>query len=297
MEINNALREIPNDRQDSQYKLYQYNVDVIKDTTVLPLHWHDDFEIIKCDCSGKAFINGLPFYYNVGDIFIFNPGDLHCILSSTFGKTQAILFNYKWLKFEYDDISQTNLLNRLRKRSLVFQNIIRTTDSSYLEFNELLLKIIHTYHSNQNAHTLYEKALVYELVAYSYINNKIIPNFETNLNTNLEYTKKLLLFFDEHYYEDITLQSAADYLGLNRNYMIRIFKQSVGKTPIEYLNNLRLKKSRALLYEDLSITDVALSVGFKETSYFISCFKKKYGTTPLAYRKTYQKNNTAITMA
>ena len=58
-------------------------------------------------------------------------------------------------------------------------------------------------------------------------------------------------------------------------------------TPVEYLINYRIEVASNMLLETTdSVTDIAMAVGFSESSYFARMFKSKMGMSPLKYRKT-----------
>ncbi|MFI3212962.1 MAG: helix-turn-helix transcriptional regulator [Eubacteriales bacterium] len=71
--------------------------------------------------------------------------------------------------------------------------------------------------------------------------------------------------------------------NLSEGYFTRIFKKQMMKTPIQYLNDLRLYHANHELAYGTSVTEVALANGFADVSYFIKQYKFKYGYTP---RKT-----------
>src|SRR5699024_6975480 len=78
----------------------------------------------------------------------------------------------------------------------------------------------------------------------------------------------------------------SEYLGINKSYFCSIFKNETGKTFTQFLNEKRIEKSKKLLREDnLSILDIALSVGFNNQNYYNIIFKRITNTTPLEYRK------------
>jgi AraC-like DNA-binding protein len=65
------------------------------------------------------------------------------------------------------------------------------------------------------------------------------------------------------------------------------FKKSMGEIPLQYLTRLRMEAAKQLLAQShLSITEIALEVGYDGISHFIHPFKRHIGTTPAAYRKS-----------
>jgi AraC family transcriptional regulator, regulatory protein of adaptative response / methylphosphotriester-DNA alkyltransferase methyltransferase len=77
-------------------------------------------------------------------------------------------------------------------------------------------------------------------------------------------------------------------LNISQNHLIRIFYAKFGKTPIEYINKMRIDKAKQLLLKNNdNILNIALLCGFGSISTFYECFKKQVGLTPNIYRKTY----------
>ena len=68
---------------------------------------------------------------------------------------------------------------------------------------------------------------------------------------------------------------------------MKFFKKNMGDSFINYLNDYRLSMAaRTLLSSDDNIIDIAADCGYDNLSYFNRIFKKKYGVTPSAYRKS-----------
>lgn len=88
-----------------------------------------------------------------------------------------------------------------------------------------------------------------------------------------------------NYSDSITLGNMADYLGLNKCYFCDLFKKETGKTYSQVLNEIRIKKSLELLLNtNMTILEIALSVGYNNQNYYNMAFKKIMGTTPYKYR-------------
>ena len=88
-----------------------------------------------------------------------------------------------------------------------------------------------------------------------------------------------------HFKENPTLAEVASYSGFNPNYFSQKFKETVGKTYIDYLVDLKVSYAKKLLMSsNMSITDICFSSGFTSISNFMRVFKNKYGMSPNAYR-------------
>lgn len=96
---------------------------------------------------------------------------------------------------------------------------------------------------------------------------------------------RILQFLSE-YHVNVGLKELSEHFGKSKSHISHLFKSKSGMTIRAYCNALKLEDSKTLLLTtDYSITDIALDLGFSDTSYFISLFKKKYGISPLKYRK------------
>jgi AraC family transcriptional regulator len=98
--------------------------------------------------------------------------------------------------------------------------------------------------------------------------------------------KKVVEYIKENYQKECTLEELAKIAGISRFYLIRIFKDYIGKTPYDYLLDIRIENAKLLLAKgSISITDICHECGFNNMSHFIRMFKKKIGTTPSLYKK------------
>ena len=93
-------------------------------------------------------------------------------------------------------------------------------------------------------------------------------------------------YIEEHLAEAIPLHVLAKLVDLSPYYFCRAFKQSFGIPPHRYHVNRRIERAKTLLAERASsVTDVALEIGFSETSSFSAAFRHTTGTTPTEYRR------------
>ena len=98
--------------------------------------------------------------------------------------------------------------------------------------------------------------------------------------------KRLIEFIQEHLAQEISLTALAELVGLSLCHFARAFKQSFGVPPHRYHMACRMDRATNLLQRPaLSVTQIGIQVGFRETSSFTRAFRKFTGLTPTEYRR------------
>ena len=98
--------------------------------------------------------------------------------------------------------------------------------------------------------------------------------------------RPVINYIAEHYSEKIYIDRLSEIIMVSADYFTKMFKDSIGKTPVDYINGIRINRSMQLLIEsDKPISEIAESVGFTNANYFHKIFKQYMGVSPLAYRK------------
>ena len=106
--------------------------------------------------------------------------------------------------------------------------------------------------------------------------------------------KEIFSYVEEHSAEDISLDDIAEHVHLTKTYFCRFFRNMTGTTFVEYLNLYRCKRAEDLMTEpDVSITEIASKVGFKDLSYFNRTYKRLRGAVPSESRRRILKRQSA----
>ncbi len=101
-----------------------------------------------------------------------------------------------------------------------------------------------------------------------------------------QYVLRVMEYIAEKYSEPIRIQEIADYCGLDRSYLGKVFKVDTGHTPQEYLLMVRIQKAKALLTtSDMPVKHVGYSVGYSDPLAFSKAFKQEVGVSPKEYRR------------
>ena len=97
---------------------------------------------------------------------------------------------------------------------------------------------------------------------------------------------RLILNYINQNHGIVTLDGLCEQFGRSQSYISHMFHEKCGETLPEYCTNLKLRYAREqLLRGDVSVTEAAMNSGFANPSYFIMCFRNKYGITPLRLKK------------
>lgn len=93
-----------------------------------------------------------------------------------------------------------------------------------------------------------------------------------------------------HYADELSLKTLSQKVGLHPNYLGQLFQQELGHSFSDFVNQYRIEKATQLLmHTDRKTTEIALSVGYLDTSYFYRQFKKYAGVSPTELRHMYTK--------
>ncbi|MFW6029598.1 MAG: helix-turn-helix domain-containing protein [Halanaerobiales bacterium] len=224
-------------------------------------------------------LNKKKFMIEKNMFFSINPGQEHGFeINSKVPDFNAIFIDKNYLKqlskelFGIGDINFNNINNKI-------------SPSLYQLFN----KFIFEYTNKQAGYEFVLQGLNIQIIVNllremnNSINNKDLEIKSYNDKTVI---KNVLSYFHANYKENFTLDKLAEEVNYSSFHLIRIFKKETGKTPFEYLQEIKIIKAKELLQNtNKSITDICFESGFNNRSYFSSIFKKKVGVAPSKFRK------------
>lgn len=102
---------------------------------------------------------------------------------------------------------------------------------------------------------------------------------------------RALRFIQTHAYRGIVVEDVLADVPVSRRYLEREFRRNFGRPPAEEIRRIRLERGRELVTNsDLSIEEIAYACGYSGATQFGAAFRKRFGLTPLAYRKRLTKN-------
>ena len=255
----------------------------------VPWHWHDELEIIIItEGSVSIQIANSSFVLNKGEGYFLNSGILHSAkLLSPRGHQRALIFSPEIAAHSEDIVWKTYIKPIFKKQALSFIKL--SPDISWQ--NSILQLSNDVWLNGAYEKTDYPITVRHNLTrVFSLIKSNIdlIEN-ETEFTDKAKQDelriKKILYFIENNYRTTITIADIAKSGDISISSCLRLFKQILKTTPIQYLIKYRLQKAVEEFdsLEGRSIGDIAYSCGFSDAAYFNRCFKKEFGCTPTEY--------------
>lgn len=229
---------------------------------------HYLIHFVESGC-GTYTIENQTFSLQAGEAFLIYPDVL-----TYYEADSKNPWNYSWIAFDGHEVayilehcgfSRTHPVCEIGQVEECFEEIhFLTTHLSDSKVNEFTLTAslfkVFSY--------LYQETLIYQKEPYR------------------EYVSKAVSYLNHNYEYPIKIGDVASYIGIDRTYFYRIFQKELKMSPQEYLLKIRIEAGCQLLKDTkISITEVALSCGFKDSSSFCRSFRKACKKSPLEYRR------------
>ena len=251
----------------------------------IPVHWHDEFEIIYVR-SGflTVSISGESYIGKTGEAFVVSPGNLH-LMGSQSGTVDyyTFLFPLKYISFRTDDMLDEKLLEPLNSGHLM---ICPRVNDTAKELCEQLIKIYEAKNDESESKITTQvrtKIILLQFILEMWKKGFVIENDTSGRNT---VEKEMVSYIQQNFTGKISLREFGEQFHLSEKYISRYFKEHFHITLSQYITHLRLEHAKQLLQDtDIPVTEIAMQSGYQNVSYFIRSFQKAYAVSPLKYRK------------
>ncbi|MGN0406586.1 MAG: AraC family transcriptional regulator [Bariatricus sp.] len=286
-QVDNTLKELGSHGSfELPVETYTANCRIFRS---LYLHWHEEMEFIFIE-SGRGLVrlNRETLRVREGDLLIVNRGVLHSMKTDPryILYYKSIVFDLNYLAGTAGDLCQERLIAPLAADQAEFVHRITPDAPGYDRLLEIFGQIHTCLAEKAPYYYVRLKALFYAFFYEMLAGNYIITSDHVEQHKSLSSIKNVLDYINAHYSEPLSAKELTELSNYSEYYFMKIFRQYTGKTIIEYINDLRLEKSKALLlHSDASVTEVALECGFNNTSYYIKKFQQANGMSPHKFRK------------
>jgi len=241
-------------------------------TTMRP-HWHEHHEFVYItNGTGVFIINGERLSVDVGDLIVAAPNTLHALLSERGVDYYCLLIRPDF--FAGDNID-----------TLSFKNCVKGDTA----VGEMFVELEGEYANEATASDIMKKSIVYKLAAYLARNHRRSHLSKEDIewrSAALTRMRKVEDFVSQNYQNKISTAHLSKIFYMSESHFCRLFKKTVGISPIDYINEYRVGKAELLLQKtDLPIITIAAEVGFEDANYFSRVFRKIKKLSPSEYRR------------
>lgn len=288
------------DHYNNSFSYNTYPCSIPYDFPAVPIHWHNEMELIYIK-KGIAVItiDMKDYTLQSGSIAVILPGHIHGIqkeITCPSIEYENIIFDLKMLYPKHGDNLTKEFFNNLINNAFECPCCI-TSNTPY--YNTILSCLDEADDICCEFPKGYNLAIRSCLYRFFYTLNKIIskntlPSHHFYTKSNSDYIDRIKLitkYIEQHYNEDISIKKMADICGISQSHFMKFFKENIGTSFIDYLNDYRLITATRLLNSNSSITEISILCGFNNISYFNRLFKKKYSMSPRQFKKTLLNND------
>lgn len=270
-----------------QFPVYCSDVDM--DTMDVPWHWHDELEL-DVPVSGKIrlSVDGREWILEPGEGMFLNTGVVHGIwpASSEHCRLHAIVFHPRLVGGSPESVYWQDYLKPLLSGAMPACFLGR--DEAWQQ------EVLEQFHSAWQSCLTEERGFEFNvrgaLSRLVFLLTEHRPALEKRPSEkslrDMARIKTMLQFIQVHYSQPLTAAQIAQSAAISESECLRCFRNVIGTTPIQYLNQYRVQRAEELLLStDWKITEIGGQCGFQEMGWFARTFRKLKGCTPSEYRK------------
>ncbi len=248
-----------------------------------PPHWHEEVEILfHLNGDSNITIEKKKYRLQAKHMLVIDSRQVH----STFTHDPASMFVSIHISKDYMKKYVPDL--ELYQFQCTPEDVTDENFEEYLGICMLLQELTRVYVRNPVTSTMETEGYVLQIFArviqfFSHPQGKVPAGTD---QLTAQRVRSVITYVIAHYREEIGVQDVADLLGFSKEYFCRFFKKAMGKTFLQYLNEVRA----AHVYQDLEGTDLPVIEimernGFTNQKLFNRVFKEIYGCTPRSVRK------------
>ncbi len=254
-------------------------------------HSHDFCElVIVTKGSAMHMLEGNPFPVTAGDVFLLQGHQKHYFYDRTNLDLINIMYDPERIDLPENELRcmpgycamfmlepnyrrQHRFASRLHLKRVPLARVERLSDEMELECE-----------GHEPGREVALRAKLMELMVYL---SRAYTNSDTTEAHALLRVGNVIGALENDFSRDWKLDELLEIAHMSRSNLMRVFRKATGQTPIEYLVRLRIQKAMDMLRNtDLSITEIALEVGFNDSNYFTRQFRRILGESPRVFRQT-----------
>ena len=245
----------------------------------IPLHHHNEIELLFIrDGRFACTVDGEKLVLGRGEMLFIN-GRIPHSTRTELSKYDMIQIDATALLFGSTPSAISALLSRGGK---AYHHFVR---SEAAEFAFLFDGVFAEMKKNNEGKNHFLLGALHMICACLISRGLLTNPDEVMASKKLEKLSSALSHISENFTSQITTPELAAMCNLNTAYFCELFKAATGKTAVEFVNTLRVRRAEELITTtDMNMTEIAMSSGFSSPAYFDRVFRKINGTSPREFR-------------
>ncbi|MBQ7715777.1 MAG: helix-turn-helix domain-containing protein [Clostridia bacterium] len=249
--------------------------------TNFPLHYHPVLEIILCFDGQINLLNGdnsIPLQKN--DIAVISPLVIHGYASTKKSNSCTLLFEDDL----YLDVENAHIFHSAQDIHL-----LHNLSADRIELINDVLNHIAFCHGSKDFVLMAYYCKIFLTYLFRFVLENPLQESVRNIYSN-PHIKDILIYIREHSQENVTLDTLAELVHINRYTVSKLINQHLGCTLTELINQYRLiNVCHLLTTSDLPVLSISEQVGYGSLNTMSRNFVQKFGITPMEYRKQKKK--------
>ncbi len=245
----------------------EYFIETKAGQKIMPdMHYHDSYELYYLEAGSREyFVDDKFFSVTAGNFVLISPSKFHRT-GGAYALRTLVGFTSNFLSKTYSPVASKNLLK-------CFDEVLICPPEHMQKDLKKLLKIMAEC-KTETDFGIYLGMLLKQLSACK---------SETTYD---EQISGIITYINHHFSELHSIDQIANYMHVSKYHLCRIFKDAMGITLINYLNNIKIKNACTFLEStNKGILEISHLCGFNSLAYFSNVFKKITGYSPLKYKK------------
>lgn len=249
----------------------------------LPYHFEKTYQIIFL-ISGRIRyqVNDKEYEVTRGGFIILNTLEDHTLTVLEYPYERYIIQIRP--EFFQQEVKYPEIIAIFIKRPPKFSHLLTVSEPIWNYLYEIIREMEREYLAKKSYWELFVGANLRRMFITIFRECPLVSMMRVGSGATVAY--KTMNYLDQHFMEDITVESVAATMFLNKDYIAHVFKDETGYTIIGYVIFLRINRAKVLLAEtDQSITDIASACGYTDFAYFSKQFKQYMKVSPSQFRK------------
>ena len=238
-----------------------------------------DITLIR-EGTGQFILDDHDFQVVTNQLYFTAPGQVREWKVAEIPRGLVLIFEEEFLCNFFSDPMFVKKLSFFRNRQAIPRLSLNAEQGEY--FTNILLQIEQEIADDKETHLL--RALLYQTLAW--LNN--VYRSQNQLEEKLQNLKVTRFFqlVDQHFRSEHAVSFYASEICITPGYLNDLVKRETGLSAKQYIINRLMNEARRLLQlSEIPVTDIAWTLGFGDSSYFIRLFRSENGVSPLGFRK------------